>query len=130
MTSLRWPSSAWPLLLAFMLGCSRPDTVEVTGTVTWEGAPIPHGEVAFFSVDPHIPAAAGRISDGTFQFRSKPGQKRVEIRSVRLSKKLTPQGRPIGEMYIPVRYNSESILTEEVTLDGENNFNFPLKLKP
>jgi hypothetical protein len=118
---------AWLVGLVLMLGCSHPDTVEVSGFVTWNGAHVPHGDVVFSSLDPHVPAAAGKISDGTFAFRCKPGKKRAEIRSFRLSGKKTPQGRPIGEMYIPNRYNSESQLTVDVTLDGENKFEFALK---
>lgn len=117
----------WLVGLVLMLGCSHPDTVEVSGVVTWSGAPVPHGDVVFSSLDPHVPAAAGKISDGAFTFRCKPGKKRAEIRSFRLSGKKTPQGRPIGEMYIPDRYNSESQLAVDVTLDGENKFEFALK---
>jgi hypothetical protein len=110
-----------------VIGCSQPDTVEVSGSVEWEGAPIPQGDVVFFSLDPHVPPAAGKITDGAYRFYTKPGDKRVEIRSFRLSGKRTPQGRPIGEMYIPKRYNDESELTANVTLDGENKFDFALK---
>jgi len=117
---------AWYVGLILILGCSHPDTVEVSGTVTWNGAPVPHGDVVFASLDPHIPAAAGRISDGAFSFRCKPGTKRAEIRSFRLSGKKTPQGKPIGEMYIPDQYNAESKLTADVTLNGENKFDFAL----
>jgi hypothetical protein len=116
------------LMALFMtLGCSSPETVEVSGTVTWEGAPIPHGDIVFFSADPHIPAVAGKIVDGAYAFQSKPGEKRVEIQSYRLSGKKTPAGKPIGEMYIPERYNVNSTLTANVTLDGGNQFEFNLQ---
>jgi hypothetical protein len=118
---------SWIVGLVITLGCSRPDTVEVSGFVEWEAAPIPQGDIVFFSRDPHVPAAAGKITDGAFRFRTKPGEKRVEIRSFRLSGKKTPQGRPIGEMYIPKRYNDDSELTADVTLGGENKFDFKLK---
>jgi len=122
------PSSyvACSLALLMMLGCSPPETVEVSGAVTWEGAPMPHGVIVFVDHDPHVPAAAGKIVDGAYTFRCKPGQKRVEIQSYRLSGRKTPQGNPIGEMYVPERYCSESNLTANVTLDGENKFDFPL----
>jgi hypothetical protein len=118
---------AWSLTLIVMPGCSRPETVEVSGSVTWEGAPMPHGDIVFFALDPHVPAAAGKIADGAYALRCKPGEKRVEISSFRLSGKKTPQGRPIGEMYVPGRYSSESKLTADVTLDGANKFDFALK---
>lgn len=113
--------------LVWLAGCSRSETVEVSGSITWEGAPMPQGDIVFQSLDPHVPAAAGKIRDGAYAFRCKPGEKRVEIQSFRLSGKLTPQGRPIGEMYVPQRFNSESNLKATVTSDGSNKFDFALK---
>jgi hypothetical protein len=113
--------------LATAVGCSHPDTVEVSGIVQWKGAPLPYGDIMFSSLDPHVPAAAGKVSDGTYKFRCKPGGKRVEIRSYRLSDKKTPEGNPIGEMYVPVRYNSQSELKADVAFDRKNQFDFDLK---
>ena len=67
--------------LAMFVGCSHSDTVVVSGAVNWKGTPVPHGDIMFASLDPHIPAAAGKISEGEYSFRCKPGDKRVEIRS-------------------------------------------------
>ncbi len=117
---------AWSAALIVMPGCSRPETVEVSGSVTWEGAPMPHGDIVFFALDPHVPAAAGKIIDGAYTFRCKPGEKRVEIQASRLSDKKTPEGRPIGEMYIPERYNTDSELTADEIPDGKNKFEFAL----
>jgi hypothetical protein len=119
-----WP---WSLALIVTFGCSRSDTAVVSGTVTWEGAPMPHGDIVFADDDPHLPAAAGKIVEGTYAFHCRPGQKRVEIQSFRLSVRKTPEGKPIGEMYIPDRYCTESQLTANVTVDGENNFDFALQ---
>jgi hypothetical protein len=110
-----------------LLGCSHDDTVEVLGTVTWEGQPISQGDIVFGSVDPRIRAAAGKIVDGKYEFRCLPGAKRVEIRCYRLTGKTTDQGNREGQMFIPKRYNNESTLTANVTSDGENKFDFPLK---
>jgi hypothetical protein len=118
---------AWPLAVFVAAGCSRPDTVKVSGTVTWEGAPMPQGDIVFVALDPHVPAAAGKIVDGAYSFRCKPGEKHVVIQSYRLSGKKTPEGKAIGEMYVPKRYSSESTLAADVTFDGENKFDFPLK---
>ncbi len=117
---------AWSAALIVMPGCSRPETVEVSGSVTWEGAPMPHGDIVFFALDPHVPAAAGKIIDGAYTFRCKPGEKRVEIQAYRLSGRTTPQGIPIGEMYVPERYSSETELMANVTPEGENKFEFAL----
>jgi hypothetical protein len=118
---------AWSLALIIVAGCSRPETVEVSGAVTWEGAPVPHGDITFFDVDPHVPAAAGKIVEGSYTFQCKPGKKRIEITSWRPSGKKTPEGKSIGEMYIPTQYNTDSTLTSDVTLDGDNVFNFNMQ---
>ena len=115
------------LELVLLLGCSRPETVEVSGSVTWNGTPIPNGDIVFASIDPHVSAAAGKISDGAYTFRCKPGNKRVEIRSYRLTGKKTPNGNPAAEMFIPDRYSLNSELTANVTIDGKNKFDFVLK---
>lgn len=88
---------------------------------------MPHGDIIFIDTDPHVPAAAGKIVDGQYSFLCKPGKKRVEIHSHRLSGRKTPEGVPIGEMYVPERYSSNSQLTAIVTFDGQNTFNFDLK---
>jgi hypothetical protein len=123
----RWTASAWLLMLMITLGCARTDTVQVGGAVTWENAPMPHGDIIFVDADPHIPAAAGRVVDGAYAFRCKPGKKRVEVKAYRLSGKKTSAGKPIGEMYIPDRFSTASELTADVTLDGDNKFDFALK---
>ena len=113
--------------IASVLGCSRPDTIEVSGNVTFDGAPISNGDIMFLATDPHIAAAAGKISDGTFTLRCKPGDKRVEIQAYRLTGRKTSQGNPEGGMYIPERYNTKSELTASVSSDGKNKFDFALK---
>jgi hypothetical protein len=119
--------NAWLLGILALFGCSHPDTVEVSGTVSWEGAAVPNGDIMFAATDPHVSAAAGKILDGRFVFRCKPGEKRVDIRSYRLTGRKTSQGNPEGEMYVPDRYNTKSELTANVTLDGKNTFKFALK---
>jgi len=115
------------LVIASLVGCSHPDTVEVSGIVTWNGTRISNGDIVFVSTNPHISPAAGKISEGAFAFRCKPGEKRVEVRSYRLTGKKTSQGNPAGEMFIPDRYNLNSELAANVTFDGKNEFEFALK---
>lgn len=124
---MRLPRIACLLGIVLLSGCGRPDTVEVSGNVTWNGAPVPNGDILLVADDPHIAAAGGKIADGKYLLRSKPGKKRVEISAYRLSDKKTPQGRPIGERYIPERYNAKSELVMDVTFDGDNKFDFTLK---
>lgn len=113
--------------LMAIAGCAQRETVDVAGSVSWEGAAIPNGDIVFVDTDPHVPAAAGKIVDGAYALECKPGKKRVEVQAYRLSGRKTAQGIPIGDMYIPDRYSTASELTADVSIDGENEFDFDLK---
>ena len=127
MTWKRLCHIAWLVGLMVLVGCSRSDTVEVSGLVTWNGEAMPQGDIVFVAADPHIAAAAGKIVDGSYKFRCKPGEKRVEVTSYHLTGKKNADGKPIGEMYVPERYSSQSTLRADVTYDGSNKFDFSLK---
>jgi hypothetical protein len=116
------------LLLALLTaaGCSKSDVVEVTGVATWEGQPMPSGEVVFLPADPKARPSAGLIKDGKFKFLSKTGKMRVEIDAARDTGKRDDRGNMIDELYIPAKYNRTSKLEAEVTQDGENHFEFAL----
>lgn len=119
--------SAYGLALLLAAGCSRSEFVTVAGDVTWNGAPLSGGEVIFIAEDKRIQPAAGQLKDGTFEFLSKPGKMRVEVQAVRKTGKLHPiHGFELTEVFIPARYNAESVLTAEVTHDGDNRFTFDL----
>jgi len=119
--------SAYGMAVLLAAGCSRSEFVTVTGVVTWNGAPLTDGEVIFIAEDKRIPPAAGKLTDGTFEFLSKPGKMRVEIQAVRKTGKLHPiHGFELTELFIPTRYNSETALTAEVAADGDNHFTFNL----
>jgi hypothetical protein len=129
--------SSWPatrsLLAALMLGvqcgCAPPqsDLVDVTGSVTWQGAPLPSGMIVLKPTDTTKPPVGAKIVNGQFALRSKPGEMRVEIEAVRESPRRDPiDGARLGEMYIPARYNSQSELQAEVSSPGPNEFKFAL----
>lgn len=125
---MRFPVFIVCVLVCIALpGCAARETVDVSGAIAWDGAPMPHGDIMFVDVDPRVPAAAGKIVNGLYKFTCKPGEKRVQIQSYRLSGKKTPQGTPIGEMYVPARFSSETELKVNVTLEGDNKFDFDLK---
>jgi hypothetical protein len=110
-------------------GCQKAsDVVDVTGTVTWNGQPIPTGMIVLQPMDPQHAPAGCKIADGKFLLRTKPGKVRVQIEAVRTTAQRDPQsGAYLGEMYIPARYNTESELEAIITRDGENRFDFALK---
>ncbi len=120
--------AAWAISALLGIGCAKSEYVTVTGTVTWNGAPLPVGEVIFAPADNRTSPGAGKVEDGQFEFPSKPGTMRVEIQAVRDTGRFHPvDGYMITELYIPPRYNTESQLTAEVTRDGDNHFTFDLK---
>jgi hypothetical protein len=117
------------LTTALAGGCQRAsDTVDVTGTVTWNGALIPSGTIILEPAEQHQAPIGGTIRDGKFLLHAKPGKMRVQIDAVRATQQRDPQtGTLLGEMYIPSRYNRETELTADVTRDGKNSFEFALK---
>ncbi len=121
-------------LLAFVsftcMGCSGDGKYPVTGTVTWEGEPIPpdqNGHVTFMPVDTSIAPDSGPIGeDGTFSFRSTPGEKKVEILISRPEGEVVQSmGMAAQEQYIPRKYNEETELRATI-VKGENDLVFEL----
>jgi hypothetical protein len=129
-------SGLMTLLLAASLlagGCGRygPATYAVTGTVTWNGAPLPDGSIVFMAADDKAAPAAGVIQGGTFAFAAQAGKKKVEIRAIREVGEVIPvMGVKARQSYIPAQYNSQTILTAEVLPGGPNQFAFDLKDTP
>jgi hypothetical protein len=116
------------MVTVVMAGCApASDLIEVTGDVTWNGDPMPSGMVVLQPLDPKIAPAGGQIRDGKFRLQSKPGAMRVQIEAVRATDQIDPDtGTRLGEMYVPARYNRQTVLEAVVTTDGTNHFEFPL----
>lgn len=117
-----------------LVGCgpSGPVTYPVSGTVTFDGQPLPEGFITFVP-EGDISPDAGKIVEGKFEFRAQAGKKRIEINANRTKPgaKVEPSmGAVPFEQYIPEAYNTKSTLTEEVKSSGENKFTFDLKSKP
>jgi hypothetical protein len=109
------------------VGCAESEFVPVSGAVTWNGAPMPVGEVIFMPADNRTSPAAGKVENGAFEFMSKPGLMRVEIQAARETGEIHPtEGYKLTELYVPARYNKQSGLTAEVTRDSDNHFTFDL----
>src|SRR5437016_5081016 len=66
------------MVLLLALGCGS-GTCEVTGTVTFDGQPVPHGDIVLNDVEGRLGPDYGKIEDGKFALQAKPGGKRVEI---------------------------------------------------
>ena len=122
---------SWCLCLGVLamlpLGCGDDGTCKVTGTVTWNGQPLPNGDIIFNDVEGVKGPDAAKIKGGRFTAQVKPGKKRVEIRASReVPEKRTPMG-PYYEDYIPPRYNKETELTADVTPDRPNQLEYKLE---
>jgi hypothetical protein len=109
-------------------GPSGPRYFDVSGTVTYNGQPLPIGDIYFVPEEAEYGTDAGKVKDGQFHFRAKEGKKRVEIRAARpVPGKKAADGLPYYEVYLPAKYNDQSMLTAEVGPDGPNSFEFKLQ---
>jgi hypothetical protein len=116
------------LTCMFVIGCQQAnDDVEVSGAVTWNGKPLPAGMIVLQPTEPRQPPVGGKIEDGKFLLRTKPGKMRVQVEAVRDTRERDPEtGTFLGEMYIPSRYNRETELEANITHEGKNFFEFAL----
>lgn len=135
---LSWSSAALGTLL--LVGCgssSGPEKIVVEGNVTFDGQPIPNGEIMFYPIEGTPGSVAGGpIKDGKYTAKSRGGvpvgRHRVEIRAFRAPSK--PQTGPdaveggAAEQYLPLQYNAYSELTSVVDASNPTQ-NFDLTAK-
>jgi len=115
---LRLLSCVMLLAMGCSSGATGPAEYPVSGTVTFDGKPVESGRILFRKIGDGDRAYGGEITNGTYSFTSEPGKVKVEITASRPipgkfdNSNGTPE--PIGEMYIPAKYNSKSTLEAEV----------------
>jgi hypothetical protein len=119
-----------PVLIA-ATGCgpTGPKLYPVSGTVSWNGKPLPEGDIIFAPASPGELEDAGKIVAGKFAFQARPGAKKVKIMANRSEGPVDPQmGLAPRVQYIPPQYSSaeKTTLTAEVTENGKNEFEFTL----
>jgi len=122
------------LLSILSIGCSGDGKYPVSGTVTWDGEPIPadhNGHVTFMPVDASLTPDSGPIgADGTFNFRASPGEKKVEIMISRpKGEVIEAMGMSAQEQYIPRRYNEDTELRATIQ-KAKNPLTFDLLSQP
>jgi hypothetical protein len=122
----RWLNLGLTALLLAGCSSSGPPTYDVSGAVTWNGNPLPQGDILFVPLDGNGVPDAGKIVDGKYGLRVKAGRKKVEIHASREGKFDPVEKARAREAFIPKWYNANSILKAEVKPDGENRFDFPL----
>ncbi|NLF71159.1 MAG: hypothetical protein GX575_19180 [Candidatus Anammoximicrobium sp.] len=98
--------------------------------MTFDGQPIAEGRILFRGTGSDPRAFSAEIKNGQYQMEALAGKMRVEITASRpvpgkFDESNPGEKVPVGEMYIPARYNSQSELTAEVTA-GKNELNFDL----
>lgn len=116
-------------------GCSRPTggraEVQVKGNVTFNGTPVESGRILFREIEGSQQGFSGEIKQGSYSLTAVPGKMRVEITASRpIPGKFdysNGEPAPVGEMYIPKKYNAESELTADVQAGKTNSFPFDLK---
>ena len=111
-------------------GCNRapklrPGWANVSGTVTYQGKPLPGGEVMWCTVKDGISIArGGRIKDGTFALDTPTGPATIAIQVADLKK-----AEPSRYVEIPAKYADaqKSGLTHEAKEGDNKDVNFDLK---
>jgi hypothetical protein len=121
-------------LLASLSGCGSSDgLVQVSGLVTYDGAPIPEGTIQFRALEGDQKAYASPSGDGKYEARVEPGPASVEVRASRIVEGKFDESNPgekvpVGEMYIPEKYNSRTELKVTVESDKlDENFDLVSK---
>ena len=125
--------------LAFVCGCSENglDKVVLHGKVTFDGKPLPTGQIRFVPLEGTSgPKSGAVIIDGQYTADGKGGvplgSHRVEIQAYRpvggrVPTAMQAEGGPT-EPYLPAKYSGQSILTVEVTEDsGSQSIDFDLE---
>lgn len=121
------------LVLTSLAGCNRSNAkpeYPVTGTVKFDGKAVETGTVLFRAAEGDQRGFSGAIQNGNYELKATAGKMKVQITATRLIpgkfEELNPgEKSPVGEMYIPARYNTLSELTAEVQA-GSNKFDFDL----
>lgn len=121
-------------LFSGLVGCGgAADGLQaVHGTVTFDGEPIEKGRILLRQTTGDQKAYAAEIANGRFELRAEEGPTSVEIRASRIipgkfdHSNGVPE--PVGEMYIPAKYNSKTELTADIT-SGTNELQFDLSSK-
>jgi len=138
-TSTATPAACFCLTIAVALcGCgdSHPHTIEVRGTVTYQGKPLEGGTISFFPTQapeglPRRPALGQIQPDGGYQLTTfdhgdgvMPGEYAVAITSLIGAPPLTSweESPPQRESRIPLKYNTfdRSGLSATVPADADS----------
>ncbi|QDT55207.1 hypothetical protein Pan44_32490 [Caulifigura coniformis] len=125
------------LLTAFgIAGCGGggpegPPLAKVTGVVTFEGQPLPDGEIIVRAADGSH-AAGSHVQEGKFELNATEGKKVVEVTAWREVPGKFREDNPgektaVREQYIPRQFNEQTKLELEVKLPETLDVKLDLK---
>lgn len=126
-------ASAGLVSLLVAAGCGggaakdAPETVTISGKVTFDGKPLETGSITFDSADGQSKPVGTGIENGAYSVDAPFGPKTVRISATRVTEEKDQYGELISESYIPDKYNGESELKAEVTPAGPHEFDFDLE---
>lgn len=125
-------------LTTLFVGCgggeTGPKTYHVTGKVTFDGEPVETGRIQFRSAGAGK-AFSGEIKNGEYSLDAEAGEMTVSIEASRIipgkfdTSNPDEDPQPVGEMYIPEKYNSRTELSASVKEGGDNTIPFDLTSK-
>ena len=113
-------------------GPTGPTLYKVSGSVSFDGAPVEVGRIEFRRAEGDKRAFSGEIKGGSYSLQCEAGKVDVVITASRIipgkfdTSNPDDPPQPVGEMYIPEKYNAKSTLTAEVK-SGSNDIPFDLK---
>lgn len=117
------------LLIASCSGAPRLYTV--SGTVTYQGKPIPLGQIVFADAAGNSPASAGAIEQGSYTLETTPGAKSVRITATKETGKMIEgaMGAEYPEVIdlLPEQYNSATTLQANIAPDRPLVVDFALE---
>lgn len=112
------------ILVCMLAGCGSgpkgPALFAVKGAVTFDGTPVETGRIEFRKTDGDGRAYSGEIKNGTYNLQCEAGKMSVSITASRIipgkfdTSNPDDEPQPVGEMYIPKKYNDKTELTAEV----------------
>jgi len=129
-------------LVALLCGCGEGNPLgrkPISGTVTLDGAPVPHGNISFQPLQPGGVGSGAAITDGTFSIAEEQGlpvgKYQVMIYASDPTLAVLPPGGmpgddvPIPKELVPPEWNINSKQTIDVKEEGPFEFKFDIVTK-
>lgn len=124
-------------LAVILCGCGGgpkgPKLYSVSGEVKFDDKPVETGRILFRLKDGDQRGFAADVKDGKYSLKTEKGRMSVEITASRLIpgkfSNVNGKPEPVGEMYLPQKYNSKTTLEANVEEGKSNHFPFDLKSK-